>query len=84
MADRGLEIKDLLSRKGTTLNIHPFLGQRKQLTATEVEETQFQPKCSGMSDIVKLACMSEWAFNQIQLGCDGQVEQSHASGSKLS
>ena len=34
MADRGFKIKDLLSRKGATFNIPPFLGQRKQLTAT--------------------------------------------------
>ena len=40
MADRCFEITDLLSRKGATLNIPPFLGQCKQLTATEVEETR--------------------------------------------
>ena len=40
MADRGFDIADLLSHKDATLNIPPFLGQRKQLTATEAEETQ--------------------------------------------
>ena len=40
MTDRGFEIKELLSQKGATLNIPPFLVQRKQLTATEVEETR--------------------------------------------
>lgn len=39
MADRGVEIKELLSHKGVTLNIPPFLGQGRKLTTTEVEET---------------------------------------------
>ena len=40
MADRGFEIIDLLPRKAATLDIPPFLGQHKPLTATEVEETR--------------------------------------------
>lgn len=40
MADRGFNIEDLLDPKGVTLNIPPFLGQRKQLTSREVTETR--------------------------------------------
>ena len=38
MADRGFAIEDILP-SGVTLNIPPFLGQREQLSAEEVEET---------------------------------------------
>ena len=38
MADRGFDIADILP-SGCTLNIPPFKGTRKQLTADEVQET---------------------------------------------
>ena len=38
MADRGFDIKELLSSKRATLNIPQFLGQGRQLTTTEVEQ----------------------------------------------
>lgn len=40
MADRGFDISSLLQQKQVTLNIPPFLGDRKQLTSTEVLETR--------------------------------------------
>ena len=40
MADRGFEIVDLLTPKKCTLNIPPFLQNREQFSAEEVEETQ--------------------------------------------
>lgn len=40
MANRGFEVKELLSPKGATLNIPPFLSQCKQLKATELEKTR--------------------------------------------
>ena len=40
MADKGFEIVDLLTPKKCTLNIPPFLQNRKQFSPEEVEETQ--------------------------------------------
>ena len=40
MADRGFDISQLLQAKGVTLNIPPFLGQRQQLSSSEVIETR--------------------------------------------
>lgn len=38
MADRGFDIKDILP-EGVTLNIPPFLGNRKQMSSSEVQDT---------------------------------------------
>ncbi|XP_052224934.1 uncharacterized protein LOC127840563 [Dreissena polymorpha] len=40
MADKGFLISDLVSTRGATLNIPPFLSKRDQFTKEEVEETQ--------------------------------------------
>ena len=40
MADKGFTIKDLLEKKGCTLNIPPFRGSKAQFTTDEVFETQ--------------------------------------------
>ena len=41
MADRGLDLEDVLTPKGITINIPPFLGKnRQQLSRTEVEQTR--------------------------------------------
>ena len=40
MADRGFDISKLLQAKGVTLNIPLFLGQRQQLSSSEVIETR--------------------------------------------
>ena len=40
MADRDFDIGDILSSKGITINIPPFLGGRKQLSGREVEHTR--------------------------------------------
>ena len=38
MADRGFTIKDMLRDVGTELNMPPFMGERAQLSAQEVQE----------------------------------------------
>ena len=41
MADRGFDLEDVLTQKGITINIPPFLGNnRQQLSRTEVEQTR--------------------------------------------
>ena len=41
MADRGFDLEDVLTPKGITINIPPFLGNnRQQLSRTEVEQTR--------------------------------------------
>lgn len=39
IADRGFDIQDLLAEKMVALNIPPFLGDKLQLSARQVEET---------------------------------------------
>ena len=37
MADRGFTVRDMLSEKGVSLNIPPFMENRQQLPADEVQ-----------------------------------------------
>ena len=40
MADLGFDTQDLLATRNITLTIPPFLGNRAQLSAKDVEETR--------------------------------------------
>lgn len=40
MADKGFTIKDMLEKKGCTLNIPPFRSSSNQFTTQEVLNTQ--------------------------------------------
>ena len=44
MADKGFDIEDLLREKGESLNLPPFLENRNQFSAAEVQQTKMIAK----------------------------------------